>query len=107
MDSHAQLEIRQYAKTIGENIIKPLFPIAWEAFEDYRMQSMFLTRLDRGVIERLNAAAAEQKLSPPYTDEQFLAAQDETWKDLKRCRERDECREKLVRLGLMTEPTDA
>ncbi|TWT62659.1 FAD-dependent thymidylate synthase [Rubinisphaera italica] len=106
MDSHAQLEIRQYAKTIGENIIKPLFPIAWEAFEDYRMQSMFLTRLDRGVIERLNAAAAEQKISPPYSDEQFLAAQDETWKDLKRCRERDECREKLVRLGLMTEPTD-
>ena len=37
MDSHAQEEIRLYATTIGEQIVKPLFPIVWEAFEDYRM----------------------------------------------------------------------
>ncbi|MCG6155649.1 FAD-dependent thymidylate synthase [Rubinisphaera margarita] len=101
MDSHAQLEIREYAKAIGENIVKPLFPVAWEAFEDYRMQSMFLTRLDQGVISRLTALAAERKLSPPYTDDVFLEAQDDSWKELKRCRERDECRSKLERLGLM------
>ena len=43
MDSHAQLEIRQYATTLGEKIVAPLFPIVWEAFLDYRMQSTFLT----------------------------------------------------------------
>jgi thymidylate synthase (FAD) len=29
MDHHAQLEIRNYATTIGEQIVKPLFPVAW------------------------------------------------------------------------------
>lgn len=39
MDKHAQLEIRNYAKTIGEEIVKRWVPLAWEAFEDYRMNS--------------------------------------------------------------------
>ncbi|MFN9974269.1 MAG: FAD-dependent thymidylate synthase, partial [Phycisphaerae bacterium] len=55
MDSHAQLEIRTYAQTIGEQIVKPLFPVVWEAFLDYRMQSMSLTRLDCEVIQRLHS----------------------------------------------------
>lgn len=97
MDSHAQLEIRNYATAIGEQIIRPLFPVVWEAFLDYRMEAMFLTRLDIGVIQRLAAGGAEA----PYSEEAFLAAQDPTWQSLKRSRERDECRSKLVRLGLM------
>lgn len=101
MDSHAQLEIREYATTIGTQIIKPLFPVVWEAFEDYRMGSMFLTRLDIGVISRLTAAAAASGTAPPFGEDEFLAAQDETWKNLKRCRERDECRGKLVDLQLL------
>jgi thymidylate synthase (FAD) len=36
MDSHAQKEIREYANTIGA-IVKQWVPIAWEAFEDYRL----------------------------------------------------------------------
>lgn len=103
MDSHAQLEIREYATAIGEQIVKPLFPVVWEAFEDYRMGSMFLTRLDIGVISRLTASAATAGGTPPFDEESFLAAQDGSWKELKRCRERDECREKLVRLGLLTD----
>lgn len=39
MDKHAQLEIRNYAKTIGHEIVKNWVPLAWEAFEDYRMNS--------------------------------------------------------------------
>lgn len=39
MDAHAQLEIRNYAKTIGEEIVKRWVPLAWEAFEDYRFNS--------------------------------------------------------------------
>jgi len=100
MDSHAQLEIRQYAATIGEQIIRPLFPLVWEAFIDYRFEGMFLTRLDRGVISRVMERLASLGKSKA-SEEDFLAAQDPTWADLQRSRERDECREKLISLGIL------
>lgn len=100
MDSHAQLEIRQYATTIGEQIVKPLFPIVWEAFIDYRMDGLFLSRLDRGVIARLMQRMAAGNKSQADEDD-FLAAQDPSWTELARCRERDECREKLMVLGIL------
>lgn len=103
MDSHAQLEIRNYATAIGEKIVAPLFPVVWEAFQDYRMQSMFLTRLDVGVIQRLNENAASAGTAPPFSEDAFLAAQDAGWASLKRSRERDECRSKLQRMGLVAE----
>ncbi len=101
MDEHAQWEIRQYARTIGEEIVRPLFPCAWEAFVDYRLQATFLTRLDREVIARLTAQAAASGTAPPFSNEAFLAAQDPAWAPLTRCRERDECRQKLIDLGLL------
>lgn len=103
MDSHAQLEIRNYAQAIGEQIVAPLFPVVWEAFQDYRMQSMFLTRLDVQVIQRLTEASSAAGATPPFSEEAFLAAQDPKWAELKRSRERDECRAKLQRLGLVSE----
>jgi len=107
MDSHAQLEIRQYATTLGEQIVAPLFPIVWEAFLDYRMRSMFLTRLDAGVIQRLTANAAAAGHVPPFSAAEFLAAQDPTWVSLNRSRERDECHAKLQRLGLIAGDGDS
>jgi thymidylate synthase (FAD) len=101
MDAHAQQEIRDYATTIGERIVAPLFPIVWEAFCDYRRESLELTRLDIGVIQRLMAAAKTKGMPPPFDRAAFLAAQDETWKLLTRCRERDECEAKLRQLGLL------
>ncbi len=103
MDSHAQQEIRDYATTIGEKIVKPLFPIAWEAFEDYRQGGMFLTRLDREVAQRLMTNAQQSGNVPPYSEEEFLAAQHADWQSLKRSRERDECRSKLAQLGMLKE----
>jgi len=100
MDGHAQEEIRAYATTIGQEIVQPLFPLVWEAFVDYRLEAMHLTRLDREVIGRLLARLAAAGRSTA-TDEDFLAAQDADWAKLARSRERDECREKLVRLGLL------
>jgi thymidylate synthase (FAD) len=101
MDAHAQLEIRDYSKTIGEQIVQPLFPIVWEAFVDYRVNAMSLTRIDQEVIQRL-VSGDRSKSSPPFWSEaDFLAAQDESWKSLQRSRERDECREKLRHLGLL------
>lgn len=105
MDAHAQQEIRDYATTIGEQIVKPLFPIVWEAFEDYRLQSLFLTRLDLEVIQRLMERGRFNGVAPPYSEDDFLAVQDEAWRPLTRSRERDECRAKLQRLGLLA-PTD-
>lgn len=96
MDAHAQLEIRQYAKTIGEQIVKPLFPLVWEAFEDYRLGGMFLSRLEIEVIKRF---------MPEATDigsiKSFEEKQDPNWIGQKTCRERDECLAKLQRLGIV------
>src|SRR5512145_1097416 len=45
MDAHAQWEIRQYANTIGEEIVARWVPFAWEAFKDYRLGSLSLSRI--------------------------------------------------------------
>jgi thymidylate synthase (FAD) len=99
MDEHAQQEIRQYATVIGERIVAPLFPLVWEAFVDYRLEGLGLSRLEVQVVARLAAAARHSGL--PYGEADFLAAQDPSWRDVARCRERDECRAKLVKLGLL------
>jgi thymidylate synthase (FAD) len=99
MDARAQWEIRQYARTIGQEIVRPLFPLVWEAFVDYRLEMMQLSGLDRAVIARLAAAGRL-----PATEDDFLAAGDPAWAGLGRCRERDECRAKLAQLGLLRIP---
>ena len=81
---------------MGHMIVAPLLPLVWEAFLDYRVEGMLLTRLEQGVLARL---VAEGKV--PADDAAFLAAGDPSWAGLTRCRERDECREKLVRLGVV------
>lgn len=45
MDSHAQQEIRDYATAMYE-LIKPIVPVAAEAFMDYNLNAMHLTRLE-------------------------------------------------------------
>ena len=95
MESSAQYEIREYATTIGEKIVQPLFPHCWEAFLDYQLESLRLSRLEQGVIQRLSQGG-----TIPVTHDQFLAAQDSAWKEHDRCRERDECYDKLCRLGI-------
>ena len=49
MDSHAQQEIQDYAKAMFE-MVKPHFPIATEAFEDYSLNSMSLSRMEKNVL---------------------------------------------------------
>lgn len=65
MDSHAQKEIRDYANVIGNEIIKPLFPLTWNAFVDYRLESMTLSRLDIELI-RLIAGTTITERTPAY-----------------------------------------
>ena len=96
MEKHAQLEIREYATVIGEEIVKPLFPCAYGAFADYVLGAETLSRLEQETVARL---AAAKKL--PATLDDFMACGDPSWQGLARCRERDEAKEKLIKMGLI------
>ncbi len=50
MDPHAQQEIRDYATAMYE-LIKPIVPIAAEAFVDYNLEGMHLTKLEIDAIK--------------------------------------------------------
>jgi len=51
LDSHAQYEIRVYAEAIA-NIVKVVVPLAWEAFEDYQLNSMYFSRQELKIIKK-------------------------------------------------------
>ncbi len=98
MDEHAQQEIREFATIAGDEIVSKLFPLAWEAFVDYRLEAVILSRLDRGVLQRLMEKVRE---GVALTTEIFMECQDPAWAGLKRCRERLECLEKFQQLGIL------
>lgn len=81
MDSHAQLEIRQYANVIGNEIVAKLFPQTWQAFLDYQLNAVTLSAVELEVLERLQKG-------------------DNSFSTIKNQRERDECIAKLERIGL-------
>ena len=60
MDPHAQIEIQDYAKAMYE-LIKPIVPVACEAFEDYRLNAMHLTGLEIDAIRTGQPLATENK----------------------------------------------
>lgn len=51
MDSHAQYEIRVYANQIGD-LARRWVPIAYEAFEDYRLGAAALSREEVAIVRR-------------------------------------------------------
>ena len=51
LDSHAQYEIRVYAEAIA-NIVKVVVPLAWEAFEDYQLNSMYFSLQELKIIKK-------------------------------------------------------
>ena len=60
MDPHAQIEIQDYAKAMYE-LIKPIVPVACEAFEDYRLNAMHLTGLEIDAIRTGKPLETENK----------------------------------------------
>ena len=60
MDPHAQQEIRDYATAMYE-LIKPIVPIAAEAFVDYDFEGMHLTRLEIEAMQSGQPLATENK----------------------------------------------
>lgn len=95
LSPQVQWEIRQYARVIGYEIVAKLFPLTWEAFLDYRLNSITLTALDCAVIQRLLSSRE------PFTEEEFLNCLPAEWQGKEKCRERDECLEKLQELGIV------
>jgi flavin-dependent thymidylate synthase len=53
-DAHAQEEIRAYARAIGD-VARRWVPLAWEAFVDYRLEAMTLSRGEREAVRHLLA----------------------------------------------------
>jgi len=62
MDSHAQLEIRKYAETIGKEIVKNWVPLTWEAFDDYRLNSMYFSGNEIKIINLINSNKIDDAL---------------------------------------------
>lgn len=60
MDEHAQIEIRDYAYAMYE-LIKPIVPIAAEAFMDYNFRSVHLSALEVEAIRSGKPLATENK----------------------------------------------
>lgn len=50
LDSHAQYEIRVFAEAIYE-LIKPIVPMSCEAFEDYRLHSESMSRMEMELLK--------------------------------------------------------
>ncbi len=97
MDSHAQLEIRNYAKTIGEQIVSAWVPHTWEAFLDYRVHSVQLTQNDKLIISALNQKGKDGAILKA-TELGFLG---ENGSLEKKSREREELESKLLELGFV------
>ena len=49
LDGHAQYETRVFAEAIAE-LIKPIVPLAWEAFEDYILYAKTFSRREIAII---------------------------------------------------------
>lgn len=95
MDDHAQLEIRKYAKTIGEEIVSRWVPIAWEAFLDYRFHASGLTRIEKEIISTFNK---EGKTAARAKAVEFGLLHSDP-NQPKKSRERDELEAKFAELG--------
>jgi len=65
MDDHAQQEIQDYAKVMYE-MVKPEVPIAAEAFEDYSLNSVSLSRMEVDVLQYVFKTFPEMQSSSGY-----------------------------------------
>ncbi len=97
MDSHAQYEIRQYANLIGHEIVSKWVPIAWEAFLEYRLNSLSLSNAEVGFLALIYSKKQED-LFAQMKEKGWLKRQDKVWKG---SREADEFAVKLERFGIL------
>ncbi len=60
MDQNAQYEIRCYAQTIGHQVVKLWCPLVWEAFVDYRLNALSLSRLEIEIIRAVSGKRQDE-----------------------------------------------
>lgn len=94
MDEHAQHEIREYAKTIGNEIVARWCPVAWEAFQEYELRALHLSGLETTVV-RFLAQGHITEATKYLIDRGLLAASGPH----PASRERNELANKLISLG--------
>ena len=97
MDAHAQAEIRAYAAIIGKEIVARWCPVAWEAFCDYRLRALTVSKLEIELIARVVAGDIEGAIV--LGSDNGLLQRTETG-DLEPSRERREIEDKLHALGV-------
>ena len=68
MDAHAQQEIRDYAEAMFE-LVRPIVPIAAEAFIDYNFESLHLSRLEADAVRTGRPLASDNKRENAEWDE--------------------------------------
>jgi thymidylate synthase (FAD) len=96
MAENAQYEIRQYAQTIGEEIVSRWCPLTWEAFRDYRQGAVLLSRLE---IELIQALANGDKKGAIQMAAEFGWLEYKNYRLVKNI-ERGEVEQKLKKLNL-------
>lgn len=52
IDDHAQYEIQEYGKAMAE-IVKKVVPVAWEAFEDYILDSQYFSKMELKALKEI------------------------------------------------------
>jgi thymidylate synthase (FAD) len=97
MDPHAQLEIREYSNTIANEIVKRWVPLAWEAFEDYRLGSIELSNLELDILAAINGNNQESVIKLA-TDANWLDKREDG--SFKQNLERIEFEQKLERMNI-------
>ena len=96
MDDHAQYEIRCYANIVGNEIVQRWCPMTWEAFLDYRMNSLSFSTAEQDILKWIGKGQAQKAID---------TAEAHGWLPRKEGRlknhiERSEFEEKLERLGI-------
>lgn len=114
LDSHAQLEIREYAKAMA-GFVKALNPVAYSAFEDYMLESMTLSRLELILLQAILGGHRRPPVPQDYVlnmlrRKKWSGFFPNVWKPknsqedgkLVKCRERDEAFTKLELMGIIS-----
>lgn len=74
MDSHAQWEIQEFARAMY-SLVKPLFPVACEAFEDYSVNAVKVTGPEIPLLKRLINKNVWGDMLEDYRGEKGIAEQ--------------------------------
>jgi thymidylate synthase (FAD) len=96
MAPEAQYEIRQYANIIGHEIVKKWVPMTWEAFLDYRLNSLTLSSKEISIVSNLINDKPDEALKIMCKNG-MLTMENKKWKQTGEAREFEK---KLKGLGI-------